>query len=195
MKKVVRTVWISVLSGLAFLVACTCQNRLTRAEKKQLKEERAILMEQIEKKQQEAAIYESPGAIMNLKMNERELRARVDEINLKLGDEQARLANIDQLNKIENQIDSLKTVIEESMIIPCVYGPPVDDPGYKEWKREQTRNELMQQLDSINNILKRREGACVYGSPEVIQKYGEETRRLRNEAANIEKRLQELDNE
>lgn len=195
MKKVVRTVWISVLSGLAFLVACTCQNRLTRAEKKQLKEERAILMEQIEKKQQEAAIYESPGAIMNLKMNERELRARVDEINLKLGDEQARLANIDQLNKIENQIDSLKTVIEESMIIPCVYGPPVNDPGYKEWKREQTRNELMQQLDSINNILKRREGACVYGSPEVIQKYGEETRRLRNEAANLEKRLQELDNE
>ena len=54
MKKVVRTVWISLLSGLAFLVACTCQNKLTRAEKKQLKQERAVIMEQIEAAKQDA---------------------------------------------------------------------------------------------------------------------------------------------
>ena len=48
MKKVVRTVWISLLTGLAFLVACTTPKGLTRAEKKQLKAERAELVAQIE---------------------------------------------------------------------------------------------------------------------------------------------------
>ena len=40
MKKVVRSVWICALSGLAFLAACTVQNGLTRKERKQLMKER-----------------------------------------------------------------------------------------------------------------------------------------------------------
>ena len=39
MKKVVRTIWISVLTGMAFFVACNTQNRLNKAEKKQQQKE------------------------------------------------------------------------------------------------------------------------------------------------------------
>ncbi len=64
----------------------------------------------------------------------------------------------------------------------------------KEEKRQKVV-QLTQQLDSINSILKRREGACVYGSPEVIEQFGEETRRLREEAESIKQQIKELENE
>lgn len=191
MKKVVRTVWISLLSGLAFLVACSCQNKLTRAEKKQLKAERTALIEQIEKKQQEAAVYERPDEVMSVKQDELQLRNRLDEINVLLGDKQAVIQNGNQISKINQQIDSLQKAYDESMIVPCVYGPPIDDPGYKAWQKERLIKDLSQQLDSIQNILRKREGACVYGSPEIIKKYSEETQRLRQEAENIRKQLEE----
>lgn len=54
MKKIVRIVWISALSGLAFLAACCTQNGLTRKERKQLLKER----EQVE---MELANYEYPS--------------------------------------------------------------------------------------------------------------------------------------
>ena len=50
MKKVVRTVWVSLLSGLAFLVACASPNGLSRAEKKQLKAERAAIIRSEERR-------------------------------------------------------------------------------------------------------------------------------------------------
>lgn len=64
----------------------------------------------------------------------------------------------------------------------------------KEEKRQKVV-QLTQQLDSINSIIQRREGACVYGSPEVIQQYGEETRRLRKEAEDIKQQIKDLENE
>ena len=51
------------------------------------------------------------------------------------------------------------------------------------------RNQLIQERDSIQQILERREGACVYGSPEIIKAYGEETQRLRNQLNEINARL------
>ena len=173
MKKVVRTVWISVLSGLAFLVACTCQGKLTRAEKKQLKAERTAIIEQIEQKQQEAAVYEKPDQVMTVKQDELELRNRLDEINTILGDKQAASDNHNEIGKINQEIDSLQRVIEESEVIPLLYGPPVNDPGYQEFIKRQQRDDLKNQLEQLSNAIRRREGACVYGSPEAIKKYGE----------------------
>ncbi len=54
-------------------------------------------------------------------------------------------------------------------------------------KSEKAR--LIKERDSIQEVLQRREGAAVYGSPEIIQAYGAETKRLRNQLDSINKRL------
>ncbi|MBR4148200.1 MAG: hypothetical protein IKU00_10025 [Bacteroidales bacterium] len=194
MKKVVRTVWISLLSGLAFLVACSCQNKLSRAEKKQLKQERAVILDQIEQVKQDAIVYSDAEKVMAAKQDELAFRSRLDEINNLLGDKQATLDNNNEMGKINREIDSLKQVIRAN-IPPCVYGPPVNDPGYLQFKKDQERRDLEQRIDSLNTILRKREGACVYGSPEIIKKYGQETERIRKEAADLIEQLKALENE
>ena len=194
MKKVVRTVWISLLTGLAFLVACTTPKGLTRAEKKQLKAERAELVAQIE---QHAAIEaDDQKALLSLKVEERNLRERLYLIDDRLRRFDEREQDSAELHRINNEIDSLRRLIddlENNVIEPCVYGPPpVDEPVILDIK-EQQRHELMDRLEVLYNTIRRRESACVYGSPEVLQKYKEETNRLRQEAKGIEKQLEELD--
>ena len=176
------------------MVACTCQSKLTRAEKKQLKEERTTIMEQIELTKQDAIVYSEAEKVMEAKQNELALRNRLGEINALLGDKQAIVDNNDAMGKINQEIDSIEKVIQAS-IPPCVYGPPVNDPGYQEYIKRQQRNDLQDQLNQLNNAIRRREGACVYGSPEVIQRYGEETNRLRKEAESIRQQIIELDKE
>lgn len=195
MKKVVRTVWISLLSGLAFLTACTCTKGLSRAERKQLKEERSALLEAYQQKEQEAASYTNPDRMMTAKRSELEILQRLDQINTLLGDEKANLENASQMNKVNTQIDSLQQVIDAIPIQPCVYGPPVDDPGYQQYIKDQQRSALTRQLDMLNRAIEQREGACVYGSPEVIQRYEEETQELRRQRDEVSKQLKELDNE
>ena len=176
-------------------MACTCGKGLTRAEKKQLKAERTELQEQLGLKETEAANYSTPDMVMIVKRSELEILNRLDEINALLGDEKASIENTNEMNRINSQIDSLQRVIDESKIPPCVYGPPVNDPGYEQFLKEQQRNELMRQLDMLNRVIEDREGACVYGSPEVIQRYEEETQELKRQRAEINAQLKELDNE
>ena len=57
---------------------------------------------------------------------------------------------------------------------------------------KQMRVDLTQRLEQLRNAIRDREGACVYGSPEIIQEYGRETQRMRQEAAELEKQLEEL---
>ena len=135
MKKVVRTVWISLLSGLAFLAACTGIKNSVKDNKFE-------------------ALYGSPE--VNAPAANQE---SIDEMNARL-------------DKIEQRINEMKN-------------PDGQD----------RRTQLQQQLDSINNILKRREGACIYGSPEVMEKYRNETLRLHREASKIQKELEDLDKE
>ena len=54
------------------------------------------------------------------------------------------------------------------------------------------RKQLMHERDSIQDILTRREGAAVYGSPEVLENYGKETQRMRDELEVVRKELREL---
>ena len=135
MKKVVRTVWISLLSGLAFLAACTGIKNSAKDKKFE-------------------TIYGCPEVSAPVANQE-----SIDEMNARL-------------DKIEQRINEMK-------------GPD------KQSRREQ----LQQQLDSISNILKRREGACIYGSPEVMEQYRNETLRLHREASKIQKELEDLDKE
>lgn len=51
------------------------------------------------------------------------------------------------------------------------------------------RDNLIRERDSIENVIREREGACVYGSPEIIKSFGEETQRLREQLNEINARL------
>ena len=86
MKKVVRTVWIGALSGLAFLAACcTTKGGLTKAERKQLMKERDSIQE-ILKMREMAAVYGSPEIIQAYGLETLRLRNQLDSINYKLGE-------------------------------------------------------------------------------------------------------------
>ena len=148
MKKVVRTVCIGVLSGLAFLAACTTTNGLSRKERKQLIKERDALQD-ILTRREGAAVYGSPEIIARYGAETYRLRSQLDSINAKLGE------NVD---------------LEKSA----------------------RRVALQERIVELQEVLQRREGACVYGSPEVIEEYGRETQRLRNELQSVRKELNEL---
>ena len=149
MKKVVRTVWIGALSGLAFLAACCTQNGLTRKERKQLVKERDSIQE-ILTRREGAAVYGSPEIIANYKLENLRMQSRLDTINAQLGEE----------------VDLEKSA---------------------------QRVALQERIANLQAALQRREGACVYGSPEVLEEYGKETRRLRNELEAVRKELRELE--
>ena len=55
------------------------------------------------------------------------------------------------------------------------------------------RIELQERLNQLRAELRRREGACVYGSPEVMEEWGRETRRLREEADSLQQQIKDLD--
>ena len=149
MKKVVRTVWIATLSGLAFLAACCTSKGLTRAEKRQLVRERDSIQD-ILNRREGAAVYGSPEIIANYKLENLRMQSRLDTIHAQLGEE-------------------------------------VD------LERSARRVALQERIAELQAALQRREGACVYGSPEIIQKYGEETRRMKDELEAVRKELRDLD--
>lgn len=130
MKKVVRTVWISLLSGLAFLTACVSPNGLTRSERKQLRTERTELIEQIDIKAN--TFSDDPKILLEIREEEMKLRHRLAQINQQLGEEPMISQNIEQMSQLRSEMDSIRNVIRESnnrnRIIhepqPCVYGPP-----------------------------------------------------------------------
>ena len=149
MKKVVRTVWISVLSGLAFLAACCSAKGLSKAERKQLEQERDSIQD-ILTRREGAAVYGSPEIIANYRLETLRMQSRLDTINSQLGED----------------VDLEKSAL---------------------------RVALQERITELQAAIQRREGACVYGSPEIIQKYGEETRRMKEELESVRKELKELD--
>lgn len=149
MKKVVRTVWIGALSGLAFLAACCTQNGLTRKERKQLVKERDSIQE-ILTRREGAAVYGSPEIIANYKLENLRMQSRLDTINAQLGEE------------VDLEMSARRVALQE-------------------------------RIADLQTTLQRREGACVYGSPEVLEEYGKETRRMRDELEAVRKELRELE--
>ena len=148
MKKVVRTVWIGALSGLAFLAACCSQNGLTRKERRQLLKQRDSIQE-ILTRREGAAVYGSPEIIARYGAETYRLRSQLDSINYKLGED----------------VDLEKSA---------------------------RRVALQDRIVELQAALQRREGACVYGSPEIIEEYGRETQRMRDELQAVRKELKEL---
>ena len=148
MKKVVRTVWIGALSGLAFLAACCSTKGLSKAERKQLMHERDSIQD-ILTRREGAAVYGSPEIIARYGLETYRLQNQLDSINAKLGED----------------VDLEKSA---------------------------RRLALQERIADLQAALQRREGACVYGSPEIIEEYGKETQRMRDELQAVKKELREL---
>ena len=148
MKKVVRTVYIGALSGLAFLAACCSQSGLTRKERKQLVKERDSIQE-ILTGREGAVVYGTPEIMAKRAAETYRLQSRLDTINAKLGE------NVDL-------------------------------------ERSARRVALQERIVELQAALQRREGAAVYGSPEIIEEYGRETQRMRDELETVRKELKDL---
>lgn len=165
MKKIVRTVWIGALSGLAFLAACTAKNGLSRSERKQLIKQRDEIQTLL-KMRESSAVYGSPEVMMNYGLQTMRMRNKLDSINFRLGENVDIEKSTEQLKKREKEVNNfMKT------------------------------KELRMRLESLMATIREREGSCVYGSPEIIEEYGRETRRLRQEAEQIRKQIEDIENE
>lgn len=149
MKKVVRTIWIGALSGLALLTSCDGPKGLSRQERRQLMKERENIQEML-KKRESACVYGSPEIMDRYKTETYRLMSQLDSINAKLG------ATVD---------------LEKSA----------------------RRLQLQEEIAKLRAILYDREQSCVYGSPEIIEEYSRETRRIRGEVEKMEKELRELE--
>ena len=121
MKKVVRVVWISALSGLAFLGACCSQNGLTRKERKQLTKERELVMMVLDWTRS----IDVKGPLDDFlihKDNIYALENKLDSISFRLGDTLDLDRNF-RRRQILRRIDSL-TYLIENYTYPCIYGSP-----------------------------------------------------------------------
>lgn len=261
MKRIIRIVWISALTGLAFLVACTCHNKMSKQEKKALKERRSEIVERLDEfrtqdyhrweasllnPNSDLGIGERIDGLELLSKNNEEaiqLHQELHEIDSLLNDTTAMQKDKQSISNALAKQKFIRKSIEDA-IPPCVYGPPEvmgnrnqdieepiepveeeepanekqdkKDPIYRSRdkreggvvygppptqnnkRREERKNKIEQmekEVDSIGNILKRREGACVYGSPEIIQRYNQETERLRTELNDLIKELYRLKHE
>ena len=117
MKKVVRSVWICALSGLAFLGACCTQNGLTRKERKQLRKERERVETQLAKVKSDK--FENPEEddpnyyqyywedFMEHFDEKYSLENRLDSINYRLGEDIDLDRNV-RRRQILKRIDSLE---------------------------------------------------------------------------------------
>ena len=156
MKKVVRTVWIGALSGLAFLAAC-CSSKglsnkeLSKAEREQLIKERDSIQGILTRHEGET-VYGTPQIMAERAVETYRLRSQLDSINFKLGED----------------VDLEKSA---------------------------RRLALQERIAELQVALQRREGASVYGSPEIIEAYGKETQRMRDELNAVKKELKELNKE
>ena len=188
MKKVVRSVWICALSGLAFLTACTVQNGLTRKERKQLMKERKQLEMQLSKVKSDemenppeddpnfyrcfweeyTAHYQEKYALEN----------KLDSINYRLGEDIDLDRNF-RRRQILQRIDSLNLLVK-SYIPACIYGSPemmeeracrIEESDIEIWERqlEEANKELLE-FDISGLPVRRAEGRAadvLYGSPDL----------------------------
>lgn len=233
-----------MLTGLAFLVACTGPGKLTRAEKKQLKKERTEIVTQLQKYQKEwridaenSLISIGPSialdedkftAIKSLykdRQEEQALLKRLMGIDQTLKNNKAATESQQKMDSVQDRINMLQDAIL-NVETPKLYGPPPVDrtdrqrmmDSIREARSREDRGlvygppptptdrpsrqeldskieQLQSELDSVGAILQRREGACVYGSPEVIEKYKQESNRLKEQFQRLYKELDNAKNE
>lgn len=133
MKKIVRTIWVGALSGMALLTACCGQKGLSRQERKQLLKERTNIQEILKAREHEC-VYGSPEVMDRYQAEYYRLQNKLDSINAKLGQE-VDLEKSARRVKLQEQIASLRAVLMERES-SCVYGSP---EVIEEYGRETNR--------------------------------------------------------
>lgn len=189
MKRIIRIVWISALTGLAFLVACTCHNKLSKQEKKALKERRSEIVERLDQfntndyhlweanllnPNSDLGIGERMNGLEILSKDNKEeiqLRQEMHEIDSLLNDTTAMKKDKQSISNAMAKQKFIKKSIEDA-IPPCVYGPPevmgrrnqdIEEPI--EPVEEEPDNEGQDKRDPIYRSKDKREGGVVYGPP------------------------------
>ena len=81
--------------------------------------------------------------------------------------------------RLQSQLDSINAKLGEEVDL----------------EKSARRVALQERIVELQQALQQREGACVYGSPEIIEEYGKETQRMRDEIKAIRKELKELNEE
>ena len=127
MKKVVRSIWICALSGIAFLGACCSSRGLSRAEKKKLKNERDAIEQTLAK---ELTFKEDTGCwgFVEERAERYELMNKLDSINFRLG-ENVDLAKNVRRRELQGHLDTLYYSLY-NFDNALVYGPPDDMDSY-----------------------------------------------------------------
>ena len=93
-----------------------------------------------------------------------------------------------EYNRLQYQIDSInyrlgkKVDLEESKRIL--------EESKQKANMNKDRTALQQRIDELRMALERREGACIYGSPEVMKEYGKKTQEMRDELKTLEDQLE-----
>lgn len=178
MKKVVRSVWICALSGLAFLGACCTQNGLTRRERKQLLKEREQIEMQLSKYEDDRIDTPFIDEYMDRRNKKYALENKLDSINFCLGDNIDLDRNV-RRRQILQRIDSLNYLVE-TYTPPLYYGPPSDlkdnddlieekvivESDIERWERQL--KEAQRELDEFD-ISRLPDAEVLYGSPYEIR--------------------------
>ena len=112
-----------------------------------------------------ACVYGTPEIMQQYSLETLRLRSQLDSINYRLGEDVDLEASAQRVKDKEQQIEKMQQI-----------------------------SAIRERLEVLRNTIKERESSCVYGSPEIIQSYGQETRRLKDEAAELELQLLELEN-
>ena len=151
---------------MAFLVACCSTKGLTRAEKKQLKRDRDSIQQILDMHWMSSIEDGNPVDSAEFKLESDRLQYQIDSINYRLG----KRVNIDESKQL---LENSKQKVE-------MYND---------------RNFLVKRIEELRTALQMRESACVYGSPEVMEKYGKKTQEMRNELKALENQLDKIDKE
>ena len=178
MKRIVRIVWISALSGLAFLASCCSVKGLTRAEKKKLLEEKKT----IEATLADRTAFDPRTDFMMVETQSEyyKMLNRLDSINFRLGEEVDLAKNI-RRRELLYRIDSLQAMVcmEEGA---KVYGSPEVIAEYRR-QRAARIEELEAEIKNIRGELEALDqskdtDAIIINQPKVDPRKGERSRAM-----------------
>ena len=113
--------------------------------------------------------------------------------------------------ELQVRLEKLRAIIKDREM-SCVYGTPEVMKEYSARTRamrqeadslqnellkmlESEKNTLQDRLDSIDETVKNRSGAKVYGPPEMINSYNNNNKKLRENRDSLQHEIEKIDNE
>ena len=121
-------------------------------------------IQEILSRREGSCVYGTPEIMQRYGLETLRLRNKLDSINYKLGKDVDLEKSAQQLKDKEEKVERMEKIIG-----------------------------LRERLEALQNTIRERESSCVYGSPEILEQYGLETQRLREEAGKLEMEIKLLE--